>query len=213
MKIITFDIETTGQHSHAHDVIVAIGACVGELQDNGAFNVLSKHSWARDMRKPADTDWASFWILSGFEPRCYQEFWSKYEDILDGLQRDATIQSDAVLARKLNYFLEDQEKDGPFCLLFDTLLFDSVWLDNLLRSNGYAGLSRNRDGSGWRSAFELDSFRFGATGAPLGNWGELTKRCNAHPTVFPENGERIAHHPRDDALGIFIDLARVINAK
>ena len=214
MKIIAFDIETTGQHLFGSDSIFAIGACVARLQENGTFEILSKHLWTRSLDKPPDVDWETWWTkMTFYEPRCFKEFWSKHLDVLEALQQHPTAKKQEQLAKQLSDFLKDQEEDGPFSLLFDTVLFDSVWLDTLLRRNGFAGLAMNRDFTGWRSAFELDSYRFGATGTPLGNWIELSTRCDANPRIALQGADLMPHNPQDDALGIVVDLARVMNAK
>lgn len=98
------------------------------------------------------------------------------------------------------------EEKGPFQLLFDTVLNDPVWLDYKLRHYGFAGLAKNRDGTGWRGAYETDSLRFGLTKTELGNWQELKRRLSDVESHL-ELGDCIPHDPLYDAKLIFIQAA------
>lgn len=213
MKIIALDIETTGQHLCHSDKIIAIGACVAETKD-GVYHVLRTKKFVQDLGKFVGVDWKEHWSRRSYEQRCYDEFWSKHLDVLDALQKGETFGTEETMMRAFNVFLEEEEADGDFALLFDTVLFDSVWLDTRLRGFNFAGLSRLRNGTGWRSAYELDSFRFGVTGAPLGDWKELEERLAARkmaPQIVVPNIPGGPHDPVYDAVQIFLQYANLVN--
>lgn len=211
MKYIALDIETTGQHYLGQDRLIAIGAAVGERTANGLFKVVEARRWVVDLRRAPSQTWKELWEERGYEQRCYDEFWSKNSATLDWLQAQPGLyatQGQAITA--FSEFLGEMQSGGPYSLLFDTLLFDSVWLDYLLRLCSYAGLSRMRDGTGWVAAYEVDSLRFGGTGVRLGDWSALQTACNAlsGPGVALFSGDG-PHDPEFDAQAIFKQFAQV----
>lgn len=211
MRYIALDIETTGQHYLGRDGLIAIGAAVGERGPNGLFRIVEARRWVVDLKRDPQQSWQAVWAERGYEKRCYDEFWSNNIATLDWLQahpdRYAT-QGAAITA--FSEFLGEMQSGGPYSLIFDTLLFDSVWLDYLLRLCSYAGLSRMRDGTGWVAAYEVDSLRFGGTGVQLGDWAALQHACDVMPissvTVFSGDGP---HDPEFDAQTIFKQFAQV----
>lgn len=207
MLFIAIDIETTGQHYLGKDCLIAIGAAMGKKCSDGRFEVFRSDRWVVDLEKPTGQTWAQVWSERGYEARCFDEFWSKNLEVLEYLQacREKTNQ-DTVITR-FNEFLGQVEKEGPYSIISDTLFFDTVWLDYHLRSCGFAGLSRKRDGTGWISGYELDSLRFGRTQAALGDWSALEEKCSALPWRFPSNSS--PHDPEFDAIDIFQKFAQV----
>ena len=209
MRYIALDIETTGQHYLGQDSLIAIGAAVGERGQNGLFRIVETHRWVVDLKRAPEQTWKGLWAERGYEQRCYDEFWVKNLVALNLLQAQPDLyatQGAAITA--FSEFLGELQDDGPYSLLFDTLLFDSVWLDYLLRLGSYAGLSRLRDGTGWVAAYEVDSLRFGGTGVQLGNWAALQQACDKLPSpgYSLETGP---HDPAFDAQTIFKQFAQV----
>lgn len=196
---VAFDIETTGQNILDGDKIVAIGAAAFVFGESG--HTIESTKWCLDLKKPETATWEEFWEIKGWEKRCYREFWSDKLELLQKLQdeKSSLVESEVRLAWTLSQYLATlEETHGEFIIIFDTIVFDPVWLDLLLRKHGFAGLSRNRDGTGWRSIFEVDSYRFGQTKTPLGDWNELYQRVSKHMTA--ENVKQFKDHdPQDDA--------------
>lgn len=173
MILIVFDIETTGSNMHSNTCF-AIGYCIGELNFGQPPRVIKQGKWVLDLGKPQNTTWEGFWKQRGWEQRCYTEFWSKNLPVLDLMTQETTnFANEHAMIKALNDFLHEQQTRGEFSVGFDTVAFDSAWINFLLQKYGHAEITKNRDGTGYRSVFELDSYRFGALGVDLGNWNLL----------------------------------------
>jgi len=209
--IITFDIETTGQYIQK-DLCFAIGYCVGEIgggSDGKKARYMETGKWLVDLGKPADQSWQQFWASKSWEKRCFDEFWSKHTDLLDRFNNDPErLPNLETMIVKLNNALRRWEHafPGGFLVAFDTLNFDSVWLNQLLQQHHYADLARQRDGTGWRGALEVDSYRFGRLGVTPGDWNAFYATIAALPQSIERPAEA-DHDPAVDATNIFLDLA------
>jgi len=209
MIIAVFDIETTGSNQFSNKCF-AVGYCIGRINTEKPARVLKKGKWTVDLGKPSDTSWEKFWIKQGWDMRRYNQFWSEHLDILERLaQNNDRLPDEAALARAINYLLGELERDHKdFVVGFDTVAFDSVWIATMLQKRGFAGITQNRDGDGYRSVYEVDSYRFGVFGVELENWKQLNRAvadCITHPSIEPI--ENLAHDPEVDAYNIFADFA------
>ena len=231
--IIGIDIENTGHTDD--DIIFAIGISWGFV---GCDKVL-KMQMIMFLREPGTVEeWRQFWLDNGFEMRCFEEFWSKNIDVLNGLMEKATIfetdskysggydsghlhkhhfvEATAVLAEHFNNALiniEDLYKSTSIVL--DTLCFDSAWLNHLLIFHGHRSLSFTRMGKyrGWN--YEIDSIIAGlARINPItGNWKRLAAfKAEQILTRLPHLGDTCnSHNPGDDAENILVTFLRALD--
>lgn len=208
MIIVTFDVETTGANVFTN-VCFAVGFCVGYLSSDGSSSIVERGKWCVSLGKRDRESWQERWISQNWEPRCYDEFWSKHTDVLDSLAAQPDLlPNESALAAKLNEFLACLEINHPnFTTAFDTVNFDSVWLNIILQRHEYADLAKNRDGTGYRTGHEIDSIRFGGLGVDLGNWDSLYQALDKVPDAREKlSGE---HDPEVDATNMFIDLESI----
>lgn len=213
-RYLAIDIETTGQHYDKSDVIIAFGACLGEIGADGKWSTVAHFRGTNRIDTGLQgLSWEKIWGQRGFEKACLSEFWSerglKALEFLhsEPLSDDnGVFDSEERLIRALNEMLSAVEKGGSFQLLFDTVLNDPVWLDYKLRRYGFAGLAKNRDGTGWRGAYETDSLRFGLAKVEPGNWRELNERLSDVEAQMAL-GDSVPHDPLYDAKLIFLQAA------
>jgi hypothetical protein len=87
------DIETTGDFL-AKDCCFAVGYAWGTSIDD-----VKTGSVCLDMKKGKDVTWKEFWQKNGYDMRCYNEFWSQHEDVLERLQ-DKTRSKPPIVTKK-----------------------------------------------------------------------------------------------------------------
>ncbi len=225
---VAFDIETTGA-SLEKDLCFAVGYCAGYSETD----IVEEGKWVIDLHQiiqpkllpplPNGSDglWETGWQVSGFEMRCFTEFWSKHLDILNRLSDEAQYDAERYIFYQLNKLLERLETVGigrpaeeeaglrtekkglKFSLVFDTVAYDTTWINHRLQKYGYAQLTAKRDGTGYRSCYELDSFRLGLAGMrPDAPWEQRKAAvvCSEHRV------EGADHDPQVDAHNIFVDF-------
>lgn len=209
MIVVTFEFETVGSNMFSNTCF-AIGYCVGRVDNKAPASVISTGRWIVDLKKPSDVTWEKYWKEKGWEQYCYKDFWSKNLQTLDYLQQCLDLLDDEyVLFNKLNTFLEELERDyGDFSIVLDIVAFDSVWISTKLQEVGCPALTKNRDGTGYRPVFELDSYRFGVFGVELGEWDTLASVMSDLMSIYTiERTENLRHDPQVDAYNIFADFA------
>lgn len=198
---VAFDIETTGAYLEK-DLCFAVGYCAGysetDIVEEGKWVMDLSRCLAKALppnldaryRSPSD-QWKLTWYAAGCEKRGFDEFWSQRLDILERLSDEAQFRLEEDIFYNVNKLLQRLETVGigrtpeeeadlraekqglKFSLVFDTVAYDTTWLNQRLQKYGYAQLTAKRDGSGYRSAYELDSFRYGLARV----------RPDAHPEV------------------------------
>lgn len=226
--LISKDIENTG-HT-IDDIIFAIGIAYGYPGCEKIFKV----QLIIFLREPGTLEeWRQFWIDSGFEMRCFNEFWSKNIDVLNTLMEKANIfpqeersrlagtfspsrgfkLETAELAFQYNKALQEiEEKAHQSVLVFDTVTFDSAWLNYLLISHGYPSLSFTR-ALKYRWAYEIDSFIAGLLWFNFitGNWGAFDRLKKKVMLMLPHLGEtKNSHSPDEDAENIVATCLRAL---
>ena len=165
---IVVDIETTGRRmmdcDEGKDVCFAIGFGHGTSIDD-----VETEKVCLDMGKQTGESWKEFWKKNKFENRCYEQFWSKNESVLDDLQNREKlgpnlVKTEAEMMARLQSFLVRMEKlYSQTVLITDTTAFDTVWLSYLLEKHGYAHMGYKRDGS-YSKGLEMQSYRMATYG-------------------------------------------------
>ncbi len=158
---LALDVESTGR-DFVNDTCFAIGYAHGTpetLQRSGKIVL--------DLGLPIDnsdlqTQWSKYWNKCGYDRKCFDEFWGQPDNlmILDTLQRESDCKESSDFARKLNAVLQQVEKTYErYALIFDTVAYDSVWLNMILSKDGYEPLLYHRNGEYHvDSSFDIDSY-------------------------------------------------------
>ncbi len=211
--IIAIDIERTGRDQN--DVIFAIGiatmpidaVCLGEVK---SFNV------CYNLEKKPHKTWADRWAKSGYEERCYVEFWSKHLQTLDLLQDPTKVNlveeqylGKGVYTKKFidtfdNILKEYEELYSESVIVTDTTLFDTVHLGNELIVAGKMPLNYTRAGK-FRGGVELDSYITGvARISDIFDWKTYLdfKKNHIKPLMLAQIEQD--HHPENDAKNILL---------
>ena len=188
---VAFDVESTGQGLET-DTCFAIGYCIGRSETN----IVERGKWVVKLPEQVQAkDWRTRWETAGWEMRCYDEFWSKHENMIDDLMANANCTSEQEMFTELNKLLRRLEANpAGFTPVFDTLTFDSVWLCQRLQRYGFADLAHYRDHTGYRSSYELDSLRLGLEAS------QIPERVRVSPHLEVSG----AHDPEVDAYNIFV---------
>lgn len=193
---LALDIETTGRNHHK-DKCFAFGYAHGT-----PTKLMGSGKYVLDLQK-GDRTWKEVWTDNMFESRCYDEFWSDHTDILDSLQQSSPM-SEKDMVAALNEVLYTMEKTySTFTILFDTVCFDSVWLELLLTKYDYPGMLYFRNGKyHFNSSYDIDSYIKGLSGTLI-HYGrdDIRKRKNMFLGDYvPMEG---AHDPENDAIDIY----------
>lgn len=198
MYFLVLDIETSGP-LHTRDEMFAIGLAFG--------TETSIITTAKFISLQPSSDWREDWERRGWNMQTYESFWSKYEYVLNDLAAAKNCNNAYDIMEKLDEYLDFIERRyGDFTVCFDTMNYDSVWLNVLLQKYGFQDLARNRDGSGYRSSLEIDSYFAGKLGvAP--NSDEYRARKNA--MNLAKEGD--AHDPEVDARNMMIELIAALS--
>lgn len=157
------------------------------------------------------------WEAADFEMRCFDDFWCKHLDILQKLQ-DPTqvilVETESEMAFALNQALARVEaRYDRIGILSDTLSFDTTWCNMLLLQHGFEPLSSTRNGKGYVSGYEVDSYVMGCLGlTPDTPWTTYsTEFDQTIGKVFPELEGIHDHHPENDAKSILVKYIRALN--
>lgn len=204
MGYCALDIEMTG--STRNDKIIAIGIAHGP----SAFEMSSTQLVVK-LDKPSDATWGDFWKSSNFEWRCFEEFWSKHEKVLNELQSQASIGTVEELARQFNDTLEAIEKQySRLILVTDTIAYDTTWLNMLLVMHDYRPLNYSRQGE-HRWGYEIDSLTEGALHVDANHDWETYRALVEMEidTRFPSLHVTHNHRPEQDAFFILARYFRV----
>lgn len=212
--IVALDIERTGQGPN--DVTFAIGVADTVLSKNTTSKI-NKAAWIIQLRGHGnEEEWRQFWLDNNYDMDCFNEFWSKNIDVLNNLMINAHYSDEGELSGKLNNYLENIENinHNRRMLVFDTITFDSVHLDNLLKKSGYKGLSFTRSGK-YTSSMELDSYTYGVLGLDMLNdtWQQFKKlKSRLLDKRLPSLGITSNNHfPDDDAENILVSFLRAVD--
>lgn len=142
--VFSVDIETRGQGPKSNGII-SIGVCVGSTTND---NVLEK---CRFDMKPFPHQ-----IM---EQQCYDEFWSKYLDNFEKLQKDAG--DPIIMTKKFRDMLDKWDKTNTVYILCDNPSFDFGIINYYLDVAGCPSLNYriNNDGTlSYRSTHDAKSY-------------------------------------------------------
>ena len=201
---IAIDIETTGKNFFTN-VLFAIGIAWGDASGIQTCKIVV------DLEKPPERSWEEHWQERQWEPRCWNEFWSKNVEALDALQKNDRLIKIDELSRVFNAQLSAiEELFDKTVLVFDAIAFDPVWTSTLLMRDGYNPLNYTRKGV-HRWSYNVDSLTEGALCID-GNeeWARLVKERNERIDVLlPELGvTQNDHDPAHDAEHILAQYLR-----
>lgn len=212
---LAFDIETTGQNNGAGDCLFGIGFAYGTVDEG----VKERGKFMLDLGKRPGMNWRTLWETSGYEMRCFDDFWSKNLTVLNALQAQDALKepmftgprAERQMARRINDLLAEVEKSTEeFSIVFDTTAFDSVWVDSLLTRYGFPSLLYHRDGKyHFDSTFDSDSYIRGVSGA-LPHLGRKRKRELKKSVMDGFVKEEGDHDPEVDAANILNEFFHVI---
>ena len=204
---IALDIETTGQKLSS-DQCFAIGWAYSDTNKN-----ITSGNCCLNLSKPEEETWGDFWLKKNYEMKCYNEFWSKNEEMLELLQdskRVNLVNSEKEMILNLQKALEEVEsKFDNVKLITDTTSFDTVWLTILLQKYGYPGCAYYRNDQ-YRSCYELDSYQ---KGVYLVHPTDKTTPWNNDKTFQSYLTAKHDHHPENDAKHILETWFATLNAQ
>lgn len=152
----------------------------------------------------------SIWIARGYEIRCFDEFWSKFVDILITLQSETLIcKTTTAFGCAINSVMEKAESEfSSLTIITDTVAFDTVHIDNILTYAGCNPLNNSRSGK-YQSGIEVDSLAMGALGLPTDvSWNEYQdaydKKIKDIIPVYSVHD----HQPKNDAKSILLKFLK-----
>jgi len=151
------------------------------------------------------------WANSGFEMRCFDEFWSKNIDVLISLQDHTQDMSRSYeyLGLELNKVMMKAEMMfSSLTIITDTVAFDTVHVDNILTTSDSKPLNNSRSGQ-YQSGIEVDSLAMGALGLPDDvSWSvyqdEYNKKIKDIIPVYSVHD----HQPKNDAKSILLKFLK-----
>jgi len=217
LGVIAIDIEKTGCRDENDDPMFAVGIATAPIDATSIDQVFS-FSVALNLQKPESMNWSDFWKEKGYEERCWDEFWSKNENILDLLQDPIRIlqyDSRELVALWINNTLMVCERMYEKTIVVtDTTLFDTVCVGSELKRYNFIPLNFTRKGE-YRSGVEVDSYIAGLfkISDPC-DWklmGDVNQKY-IDPLLLGKVEHD--HHPENDAKSILLKyLAAISYAK
>lgn len=216
---IAIDVEKLGRRKVGTDPLFAVGIATAPV-DATSMDQVKSFSVALDLKKPTDHSWSSFWAVNDFESRCWVEFWSKNQAILDLLQDPTKVSMVGKRAEVAAWIDETLKKCEEMyertVIVTDTTLFDTVCVGSELVRFDYIPLNFNRDGS-YRGAggIEVDSFISGLFGVDdASDWRTLVDFTQKYIDPLLLGQVKHDHHPENDAKSILLKyLAAVAYSK
>jgi hypothetical protein len=175
--VVALDIETTGA-SLQHDECFAIGVAVVDRPLGQPPRTLETYKLLLRMPRLAGESWQAMWARCRFEQRCFDEFWSKPDNlrVLERLQNIEGAQyasSQDALGVRLSALLGDLERrytavGVDLVLVTDTIHYDPVWLNYLLSRANLGSLLYYRSGKYGIDSFEYNTYVCATLAAKLG---------------------------------------------
>lgn len=192
-EIFAFDIETNGALLGRNEILSAgyvFGDKHGNISEKGRV----------DFKSTTD-----------FEKRCYDEFWSKYLDLYNELQKNALPQAEAT--RMFADVVDSHEKKNPLRVITDFAAFDPCWISwNFSKYLDRLPLYYTHDLK-FRPIFDIDSYTRGVLKMDYENqWTDdnvIIKKYDLKLTPLEP------HYPENDAQKIYelhIQLINKLNA-
>jgi hypothetical protein len=216
LGVIAIDIEKTGCRDENLDPMFAVGIATAPI-DASSIEEVESFSISLNLKKPNGKSWSEHWKSEGYELRCWDEFWSKNEGVLDLLQDPLCIlrvESREQLVTCINSILSLYESMySQTIIVTDTTLFDTVCVSAELKKYNFVPLNFTRKGE-YRSGVEVDSYISGLFKiSDPSDWEGL---CSANKFIEPYLLEKVEHdhHPMNDAKSILLKyLAAIKYAK
>lgn len=179
-------------------MMFAIGWAIHPTGDSGQI--------ALDLRKPRASTWESWWKKNGWDTRCFDEFWSKHLPKLDAMQDPQAISvyvsRDSMMAQIVTLLKSLEAKYDTIVPLFDTVSYDSVWMDLYLGQCGFQPLMYRYDG-GMSWPRDVTGF-FNGVCKFTPNTPEQIRSVKKGEleSKIPGWKHEDAHFPQSDAIGI-----------
>lgn len=195
-KRIALDIERTGPG--AKDVTIAIGMFSAK---NGASEGTQK-KFCVDLDKMPNETWRELWVRRGFDMNTYDEFWSKNIDMLELFQSGEdwyATEKEMTDAFAQAMAAEQFEPGYKSEILFDTVHYDSCYIQELLSRYGHRALHVALDGT-FARAWDVNSYQAGAAGVCASDSRDERRKKIAAMDIKkrPNN-----HDPSEDAKNIY----------
>lgn len=217
--MLAIDIEVTGKYIEltactppsAHDEVFAVGACVLDARTG---KVLQRRRWVLQLKRNDCDTWEQVWRAEGYEMFCFEQFWSKYENILDALMMrypNDTYPRErrAEMWRSVGEFVASVQRQWPAHMrVSDTMDFDLAHCSNKLVAleSGFMRLWYDGDPKGTKKAVgHLGTVRDAALGLRSFAAGDRTadeKALVARHRALAIPAElqlEHSHDPQDDA--------------
>lgn len=194
---IAIDVECRGDDAMRNG-IVSIGVCVGRIDRT---EVLEKVRF--DLQPMYYTEYLQFEQVyqQKFEDRCLREFWSKNQDKLAVMKKNAI---DPLLAiRKFRALLDkwDDKKNWEAVIISDNVAYDCRMVNHYLSVDGLQSLSYDSNGN-YRPIFDTDSYARGVEKMGYKDlWvmdGDLVKKYQ-----LDVDTDKHDHFPENDAEVIY----------
>lgn len=188
IAVVAIDIEARGQGALSHGII-SIGVCVGSATEE---KVLEKTRFDMKMMRTQD-----------FESRCMEEFWSKHQDQLNKLTKNAKPPGGQTLA--FRELIDKWDRTHELYILCDNPAFDVGMINTYLDLFQQPTLHyrRNSDGSlSYRNIHDADSYGRGVLNQGLDSqWFSNKGACEKLKTDL--NPDSHDHMPENDAEFIY----------
>ena len=203
--LIAWDIETTGGGSAGK--VFAIGVAVHE---NGVRGIATRHLFVRNIFNGIGAAaYVEAWARNKWDKRTWDEFWSKFLPVLDDLMKGAPEKNDVEFGQELSVFLRGlEDKYTHITHVFDTVLFDSGMIGQVLADASELDLSYRRNGSRVGvSALHTGSYFMGWD--HVNPWDKSETLTRARTRKVADASASHNHKPDDDAEYILRRLLAV----
>ncbi len=210
---IAFDIETTGQYIVSPDgdgdCMFAIGWAIHPTGESGQVAI--------NMKKPKDVSWEKWWEENNWEMLCWEEFWCKHEKKLDWMQdpKNITIveSNQEMMDHVVKVIKRVEAKYKKVIHLFNTICFDSVWIEIKMMEAGYNSMLYRRSGDGRAWGREVGSYLMGVYNlSPETPSKTVSSKKRKLEALIEGWSPKDAHYPKSDAegiLGLFLETKKV----
>ena len=216
LGVIAIDIEKTGCRDENLDPMFAVGIATAPI-DASSIEEVESFSISLNLRKPVGNSWGEHWKSEGYEMRCWEEFWSKHENVLDLIQdplRILRVETREQLITGINSILSLYESMySQTVIVTDTTLFDTVCVSAELKKYNFVPLNFTRKGE-YRSGVEVDSYISGLFKIADPSEWEVMSETNKFIEPYLLDKVEHDHHPMNDAKSILLKyLAAIKYAK
>lgn len=187
--IIGFDVETTGATKEAELLSVSFTVVSQETKEvvDQVLYVIEPESGAGTIDVVTDYTW---------ETKCWDEFGSKYVDILNSVQNhpEAIRVPRTMIGKVIREYIDSWSVNTKCKLYVDNAAFDSLWLSNALRNSDHAVLEYQRKNIGSGTEYRY---------CGVNDYGNVVRTLTAidesYKTLFGSVSVENDHDPRNDS--------------